>query len=271
MAPAPRRLIRTSASLVAAALAAAALLVGCASAPLQFTQPVVLLGEVHDNAVQHALRLAALRDLLARGARPVLAMEQIDRDRQPELDALLARQPPPDAASVVAAVGARGWDWAFYTPFVALALEYHLPIVAANVGRDEARRVMHEGLAATGFDPAVPESLLATQARDIEAGHCGTLDAATARRMALAQVARDQFMAEVLHRHAARGIVLLAGDGHVRTDIGAPRWLDAATRARSEAIGVVEEGGDERGSYDRRIVTRRQPRTDPCAALRAKS
>ncbi len=248
--------------------ALATLLGGCASAPLALDRPVVLLGEVHDNTAQHALRLAALGALLERGARPALAMEQIDRERQPQLDALLARQPPPDAATVAAAVVDKSWNRAFYEPYIALALRYRLPIVAANVGRDEARRVMREGLAAAGFDAAVPAPLLAAQAHDIEQGHCGALDAATAQRMALAQVARDQFMARVLERHAARGVVLLAGNGHVRSDIGAPHWLDAATRARSEAIGLVEQGEDDDGHYDRRLVTPRQPRADPCAALR---
>ena len=44
---------------------------------------VVLLGEVHDNAAQHALRVAALRQLLAAGARPAIAFEQLDRERRP--------------------------------------------------------------------------------------------------------------------------------------------------------------------------------------------
>ena len=34
---------------------------------------VVLLGEVHDNAVQHALRAQALRKLVESGARPAIA------------------------------------------------------------------------------------------------------------------------------------------------------------------------------------------------------
>ena len=253
---------------VCAVLATTTQLQGCAgaAAPLRLTQPVVLLGEVHDNAAQHALRLAAYRALLAAGAGPVLALEQIDRERQGELDALLARRPPPSAAALVAAVGGTGWDWSFYTPFIALAIEYRLPIVAVNVGRDEAQRVMREGLAAGGFDAPVPERLLATQAGDIQASHCGTLAAADARRMALAQIARDQFMARVLEQHAARGVVLLAGDGHVRTDIGVPYWLAAATRARSESIGFVEAGNDDT-PYDRRVVTAPQPRADPCEAL----
>ena len=45
-----------------------------AASPLTLRLPVVLLGEVHDNAAQHALRLSAFEALLARGARPALVM-----------------------------------------------------------------------------------------------------------------------------------------------------------------------------------------------------
>jgi uncharacterized iron-regulated protein len=238
----------------------------CASAPaLQLHRPVVLLGEVHDNAGQHALRLQAFQALLDSGARPALAMEQLDRDKQPALDTLLATKPTPDA--VIAAAGGPSWTWAYYRPFIALALQQGLPIVAANVPRDEARRVMKEGLAATGFDPAVPAAVLKAQAADIEASHCGMLDADTAGRMALAQVARDQFMARVLQQHAARGVVLLAGNGHVRTDVGAPLWLTPAVRQRSEAIGVLEQG-DETTAFDRRVYSAPQARPDPCERMR---
>lgn len=256
----------------AAAFVALALLGACAHSPpteLRFTQPVVLLGEVHDNAAQHALRLRAFEASLAAGARPALVMEQFDRERQGLIDALRAKSPPADAEALIAAAGGPGWHWAYYRPFVALALRHGLPIVAANVSRDEARRVMREGLRAGGFDAAVPPEVLEIHARDIEDSHCGTLDAATARRMALAQVARDQAMAAAVERHADRGVLLLAGNGHVRTDVGVPHWLDAATRQRSEAIGVLEEGDDER-AFDRWVLTPTQARPDPCEAMRKK-
>lgn len=255
----------------AAAAGLLATLTACAHAPpaaLRFERPVVLLGEVHDNAAQHALRLQAFEAWLATGARPALVMEQFDRQRQGLIDELRQRTPPPDAEALVAAAGGPGWDWRFYRPFVALALQHELPIVAANVSRDEARRVMREGLQASGFDGDVPAPLLAELAADIEDSHCGMLDTATARRMALAQVARDQAMAAAVERHAGRGAVLLAGNGHVRTDAGVPRWLSPATRARSEAIGLLEDGAEGRGEYDRVLRTARQPREDPCAAMR---
>ncbi len=248
---------------------AALLLAGCsATAPtLTLQRPVVLLGEVHDNAAQHALRLAAFRSLLDGGARPALAMEQLDRDKQPALDRLLQATPRPDADAVIAAAGGPGWDWSFYRPFIALALQHGLPIVAANVSRDEARRVIREGLAATGFDAQVPPAVMKAHTADIEASHCGTLDAATAGRMALAQVARDQFMARMLAQHASRGVVLLAGNGHVRTDIGAPAWLTPEVRGISEAVGVLE-AGDDTAAFDRVVHTPAQPREDPCARMR---
>jgi uncharacterized iron-regulated protein len=234
---------------------------------LALNKPVVLLGEVHDNAAQHALRLRAFEALLAGGARPVLALEQFDRNRQADIDRALAQTPRPDADALIAAAGgAKGWHWPYYRPFVELALRHGLPIIAANVPSNEARTVMREGLAATGFDPRVPDDVMQAHARHILEGHCGQLDEKTAARMALAQVARDQFMARVLQAQAERGVVLLAGNGHVRTDIGAPRWLDPQTRQRSEAIGVLE-AGDNDTAYDRWVHTAAQPRTDPCAAM----
>ncbi len=270
-------------------LCGAILLSACAAAPtsgstpaspatasttpaLAFRQPIVLLGEVHDNAAQHALRLAAFRQWLASGARPALLMEQFDRDRQADIDRLRAQQPPPSADAVIDAAtpGRSGWNWTFYRPFVELALQHGLPIVAANVGRQEARSIIRDGLAAQGFDAAVPADISAPITATVLDSHCGLLQAPMAARMALAQVARDQFMARQVQAHAERGVLLLAGNGHVRTDVGVPRWLPAEVRARSEAIGLLEAGsGEDPKAYDRVVFTPAQARPDPCAAMRA--
>jgi uncharacterized iron-regulated protein len=241
----------------------------CALAPpLRFERPLVLLGEVHDNAAQHALRLRAFEAWLATGARPALLLEQFDRDKQAAIDLRRAQSPAPDADALIAVAGGTGWNWAFYRPFIALALQHDLLIVGTNVSRDEARKVMRDGLAASGFNPAVPDDLLALHAQGIAASHCGLLDTPTARRMALAQVARDQAMAGALQAHVAEGALLLAGNGHVRIDAGAPRWLAPATRARSEAIGLLEPDSADAGQFDRVLVTATQARPDPCAEMR---
>jgi uncharacterized iron-regulated protein len=263
--------MRSALSRAVRATALVLALAGCAQPlppGLQFERPVVLLGEVHDNAHQHALRLRAFDAWLASGARPALLMEQFDRDRQATIDALRTRTPAPDADALIAAAGGRGWSWDFYRPYIALALRENLPIVAVNVSREEARTVMRDGLAARGFDADVPAPLLERLAQDIQASHCGMLDREGARRTALAQVARDQAMARAVEAHAARGVLLLAGNGHVRKDAGVPRWLSPATLARTESIGLLEDDAPDDGRYDRVLRTPAQPREDPCAAMR---
>lgn len=245
--------------------------------------PIVLLGEVHDNAAQHTLRAAALERLIATGARPAIAFEQLDRERQPDVERA-RRERPRDADWLIAqASGARGgWDWSMYRPFVRLALEHDLPIVAANLSRADASRVMREGWAAAfdaptrtalGLD-AVPPALLAAHEREVDVGHCGAMPATMLAPMARAQLARDAALALAIAPHAARGVVLLTGNGHARTDIGVPRWLPPELRAVTRSIGLLEGDGDAgipAAAFDRVVTTPAAPREDPCAALRART
>jgi len=266
-------------------------LIGLAIAPLagpaqattpDLRAPLLLLGEVHDNTALHALRLQALTRLVAGGARPALLMEQFDRERQADIDRELQRAPgvaPGDAefnATVEALVklgstAGGGWQWDLYRPVLKLALQYRLPIVAANVSRAEARRVIQLGLGPTGYQPEVPADINAAQASEIEASHCGQVDAGMAARLADAQIARDQFMARQLKAFAERGAVLLAGNGHVRSDIGVPRWLSPGLRARSHVVGYLETGEllGQPGAvpFDETIFAAPQPRPDPCAGM----
>ena len=237
-------------------------------------QPITLLGETHDNAAQHALRTAALREHLAAGARPALVMEQFDREHQAALDRALARPgaTPDDVirAGAPDAAALRGWDWRHYRPYIELAIAYRLPVVAANVSRTDARRAVQGGLAALGMNADIPADLQRAQAQAIVASHCGAIDAAQAAPMVAAQVARDQFMARALQADAERGVVLLAGNGHVRRDIGVPRWLSPSDRARSTSVGLVEAGDDDLGAaFDVALTTPAQPRPDPCAEMRS--
>ena len=167
-ARAGRRVNRATARRLA--LAALLALAGCASTPplpaevaelRAGTGQALLLGETHDNAAQHALRRDLLAALLARGDRPALLLEQLDRERQSALDAQV----------------------------------------------------------------------------------------------------------DAVVQHAGRGVVLLAGNGHVRTDIGVPRWLPADLRARTRVVGALEADGIGIGTYDTILRTAAPPRTDPCAGL----
>ena len=240
---------------------------------------IVLLGEVHDNAEQHRLRLATLRRAMARGWRPAIAMEQFDADRQADIDRA-RRERPGDAAYLVAqaAPPSSGWEWLYYGPVVALALEYDLPLIAANLPRATTRRLVQTGYAeALGADRAaelgltrpVADDWRAAQEQAVDEGHCGALPAAALPGMARAQLARDALMAGLIARHADRGVVLLAGNGHVRRDIGVPRWLRETHHVASDRIwtvGFVEAATTPgiRGAFDAAVVGPAVARADPC-------
>lgn len=245
---------------------------------------VALLGEVHDHPALHRLRAEGLAAACDAGWRPALVLEQFDTDRQGDIDRA-RRERPRDAAHLVTAAGATsGWDWPLYTPLVELALRLDLPIVAGNLSRGEASRIVREGYgavftparqAALGLAAPVADDLLTGQVGEIEAGHCGALPARLLEPMARAQFARDAVMAERLSQAAAaaRGVVLIAGNGHVRRDLGVPRWLPAALAPRLHVVGFIERGGDEadRGTsrYDRTVDAAPIERPDPCRAFSA--
>lgn len=243
---------------------------------------VVLLGEVHDNAELHRARLATLRRAVEAGWRPAIAMEQFDRERQPDIDAA-RRDKPLDADYLIARAGTNGstrsgWDWALYRPVVALALQFGLPLWAANVSGDDTRKLVREGYAAVfdagqqtalGLDRPVPTDWQAAQEHEIDIGHCGALPRSLWPAMARAQFARDAVMASVLRTHAADGVLLLAGNGHVRRDLGVPRWLTSLPPGRVWVVGYLETplAAADRAAFDAVVAAPPAPRTDPCAAF----
>ena len=218
-------------------------------------RPVVLLGEVHDNAAQHALRADAMRRLMASGARPALAFEQFGRDRQTELDLARSELLPTGITRVnhlIARGGGAGWNWDFYRPYMQLALDYDLPIIAANLSRADAMRIARD-VDTTHSGEQWPEWFAKAHERAVDVGHCKLMPAAMLPSLARAQIARDQTLTHAIRPHIARGVVLLAGNGHVRNDIGVPFFLTAEERARTVTIGLLEaqrEPSGEHGLYD---------------------
>lgn len=243
---------------------------------------VVLLGEVHDNAEHHRLRLAVLRRAMAAGWRPALVMEQFDVDRQADIDRA-RRERPGDATFLIdrAAPPNSGWDWTHYRGFIELALIHGLPVIAGNLPRATATQVARRGLAAAfdaerlrelGLDQPIALPWQAAQQREIHDGHCAALPAAALPGLALAQFARDAVMADLLRRHARDGAVLLAGNGHVRRDIGVPRWLADLDAQRVFSVGYLERGQSRQaGRFDVEVVTTAAVRADPCEAFRSRA
>ena len=248
-----------------------------------------LLGEVHDNPAHHAARLRLLNALGDSGLRPAVAFEQFDRARDKALQQRLAgRDATAEDVAQAVQFDRKGWNWDLYRPLVEAALRHRMPLRAANLSRAEAGRIAKEGMAALGAQRISGLRLETVWSPEKERvlreivyeGHCRAIPEPLMANIAAAQRARDATLAEAVLEPSADGAVLIAGNGHVRRDLGVPLYLQPALPgARIVSLGLLElESGKDRAAdyfaggaertYDFAWFTPRAAREDPCKALR---
>ncbi len=271
----------------------------------------VLLGEVHDNARHHQLRAVLLRLLLSDGVPTTVVFEQIDRQYSAALQGAAERAVTDaalhgttvDVESVIDAgqFARKGWGWPLHRPLFVAALGAGATLAGGNLSRAEATAVVRGGvdtapadvrglLDSAGSRPADTGWTSQQQAvllHEVDVGHCGALPAPMLAPMALAQRARDAALAlsmvDAMKRlPAGARVVLIAGNGHLRRDIGVPHYLrvlaernaePAATAPRVMSVAFMEQPEDGKpdqpdGTQNEVWFTPRAERADPCASFK---
>ncbi|MEQ8587895.1 MAG: ChaN family lipoprotein [Thalassobaculaceae bacterium] len=237
----------------------------------------VLLGETHDNPHHHAAQASLLRSMVDAGRKPAVVWEMAPRDQQSAIDAWAAGPDADDADGFAEAVGwaESGWpDFALYRPIVDAAIDGGLAMVAGNLPSGATRSIAQGGLAALGdrtvdawrlSDPLSDEAT-AAHLDAVFDGHCRLVPRERLGTMVDVQVARDASLAAAMVGHPD-GAVLIAGRGHVRTDIGVPLHLRRlAPEMKTVAVGLSE--GQTVGAFDWMRAFRAADRDDPCESLR---
>lgn len=249
---------------------------------------VLLLGETHDNPQHHELQQKLLKARIASGARPALMMEQLDDDTQPALDRALAGSDRDEVLNSVTKM-IKFADWKFYRPFLAIAVDNKLPVIAANISSLRLQPVIWKGFAAYDADDlkrlAVrqvwSESRENYLVNNMGGAHCGKLRDELRAGLTRSQRLRDALMVDSAMSSLGRGVVGIVGSGHARRDIGMPIYFAArAPQARIFSVGFVEvspQRTDPRtyaalsatgdAPYDVIWFTPRVKRSDPCAEL----
>ena len=257
-----------------ASVGAGALLRRAAAADL------VLLGELHDNGWHHDVRGRLITALAAR--HPAIVFEQFQERGEPI--------PLPETTEALESwldrygFDRKGWRWPLHRPVVEAAISHGRSLWGSGLSREALRAVVQGGEAAASeplraLMERTPLDSAARAAIDQELveGHCGQLPATMIPGMRAAQVARDAAMTRALLLAGATGPAwLIAGNGHVRGDMGVPRLLRSAAGGRAVlVVGLLERDSTgalpdavERSRYDLVIVTPAADREDPCAGLR---
>lgn len=264
---------------------------------------IVMLGEIHDNSAHHRYRASRIfKSSRATNERPApgVVFEQFSTNRQSALDAF-AEAASKSPGQVPLAEFKRltdweksGWQQYNYDPLLQAALNAQLPLYAGDVPRASIMQVAKEGEAALSADERarlklnVPLGSKGDEASlsEIVESHCNMMPKEALRGMAYAQRYRDATLADTVLRAAGQhgSAILIAGNGHVRTDRGVPwyvRQRAAGTKVISVVLVEVEDGKTDPEAYvprdpdgkpvaDYVIFTPRAERADECAKMRAK-
>lgn len=252
----------------------------------------VLLGEVHDNADAHRLQ-AWLLTRAAEGRKPPVVFEMIPRDYADKLKTYLTGGDA-SAEGLGAALDweKRGWpDWKIYEPIAAVALDRSLELRAGDLPKSSIRALRTKGLKAvapkrlaalrldTPLDAPLNDALL----DELFDSHCQLMPREALSPMAGVQRLRDAVLAESMLGAAGGGsAILIAGNGHVRSDRAVPYYLKQHDR-RADIVSVMmievadgadapedlmPKGPDGTAAADFAWFVPRAEREDQCAALR---
>ncbi len=229
---------------------------------------ILLLGEVHDNVHHHVLRARIIDLLAAKRIRTALVFEHVPLPQQPQLSAVVGRT----SAALFDALEweKSGWpDRHVVAPLMDAATASAFALVAGSPSREEVRSASRQPVAS---DAELPRALREELLEELENSHCGLVGKGALEPMLRVQLARDRRMAEQLM--AAQKIygsaVLLAGNGHVRSDRGVPFQLKKRLTVPVLSIAFEEQGLHKSLATpaDWTIVTPEIAREDPCAQMR---
>ncbi len=222
----------------------------------------LLLGEQHDAPEHQALQKAAVEHLAQRGLLAAVVMEMADQGRQ--TDGLARDATEAQVREALGWTDETGWSWPTYGPVVMAAVRAGVPVAGGNLPRSAMRGAMQDA----SLDAILNTAGLEQQKTGIREGHCGLLPESQIAPMTRIQLARDQAMAATLQERARPGmtVLLIAGNGHVRQDIGVPRHLPAGFDHRVLVARAGEAGAGL--PADAVWPTPALPPQDHCAELR---
>lgn len=251
----------------------------------------VLLGEIHDNPDHHRLQAFVIGELTRRGRRPAVVMEQITAEQEGLLN-LFQSGRNRTAERLGPAIGweQQGWPaWKLYQPIAAAAFDGGLTIHAGDDAKDIYKKIGKDGLNAIdekdrqqlGLTKPLPAALETALVEDLVVSHCNMMPAERMRPMLFVQRYRDAVLARSLRQaDHGDGAVLIAGNGHVRSDRAVPWYLrDAglssrtlmiveATKEAGDPLELIQSDPDGQPAADFVWVTPGAKRDDPCEGLK---
>lgn len=226
---------------------------------------VLLVGEQHDAPAHHEIEQQIVSSLASRGLLAAVALEMA------EVGVSTAQLKPSSTEAQARRAlkwDDKAWPWANYGPAVMTAVRAGVPVLGANLPRDQMPASMNDNK----LDGQLPGPALKAQQQGIRIGHCNLLPESQITPMTRIQIAKDITMADTVHQLLLPGktVVLLTGNGHADRTLGVPQHLRADVKARSLQLRAGDGNATDRpDAFDGVWPTPALPETDYCAELKA--
>ena len=227
--------------------------------------PVLMLGEQHDAPEHQALQRDVVQALAARGQLGALVMEMAEQGRQ--TTGLPREASEARVREALNWTDQGGWPWPAYSAVVMAAVRAGVPVLGGDLPRSQ----MTAAMGTDALEKRVDSGVLQEQRQGIREGHCDLLPESQIAPMTRIQLARDDTLARTVvaaveKAGAGKTVVLVAGNGHVRRDLGVPLYLPKTLAHR---VVMAQAGGPKAAlPSDAVWLTPPQPPRDHCAELR---
>ena len=254
----------------------------------------VLLGETHDNMQHHKDHGWMIEQISEKKPDTAVAFEMINEKQAQEIN-----QKHPDNINEVIKILEKektGWEYdKYYRPVFSAVIKGNLKVYPADLEKSSMMAVIRKGEDSTPEElkPLLDKTPLSDEQRDalkkeIEATHCGMINADMTKAMMRGQRTRDAAIGNNLYkiRHADKQkdktVILVAGSGHVRKDRGAPMYLRAEDSKASiltiawlevdkdttDPKDYVKPWGGDTLPFDYVAFTASADRPDPCEEMK---
>jgi uncharacterized iron-regulated protein len=227
---------------------------------------LLLVGEQHDVPQHQILQANLVTALIERNQLGALVLEMATEGTS---TAGLARDASDTRVRQALQWGSSqeaGWPWKVYGPVVMRAVRSGVPVLGGNLPRDAMRSAM----STVALDETLNPQALAQLQENIQTGHCGLLPERQLAPMARVQIARDESMARTAASVIQPGktVMLVAGNQHVRRDLGIPRHLDPGLNLRIIAAQALGTEALPAKDADQIWTSPARPPRDYCADLK---
>lgn len=267
------------------ALAAAMLPAGCAHQSHPLTSDadwqqtleqwrdakIIALGEQHDQIAHHEWEAQTVQWLAAQQRLAALVIEMAPAGGSTaNLPQTATDDEVQQALQWQSGGMGGGWPWKDYGPMVMNAVRAGVPVLGGNLPRAQMKQIMGEAR----YDSHLPADGWQQQLDAIKDGHCGLLPESQFAPMARIQLARDESMAKITANavqqlvRSGQTVLLVAGRGHVRSDIGVPSWLPSDLQPKVAIVKADSSPTAINLKADKLLTLRGNASQDQCTQLR---